>query len=162
MIVTGLSKSKSRGVYDFYHFYPYKKQMNVPLGTIPRPFVKKEDWTNHKYSLDYQQWLEIYEDIIELIREEMLQGKTWEIGYRLGSVKLVKVKCKSFKNYITGKIRLRNEYGNYKMLPVWLRRTIKLRHKWTWRFKPNREMLREIYRRTDSDYTYITSRFEDK
>ncbi len=161
-----LLKSKSRGLSDLYFFYPYRK--NPPYTTtIPVPFVKKADVSDHKFAITHELYVNVMQDIINLVIEKLQEGHTWTIGNGLGELVFTKKKCKVFVNRIEsakqGKQvkRYRNEYENYMILPQWNRRQAHMQNRWLWRFKAVPKILAEIYKRADIDYTYLY-KFRDK
>jgi len=159
-------KSKSRSLKDLYFFYPHK--INPPYTTtIPLPFVKKDQLSDHKWAITFPVYVAVITDIIAAIIDRLQKGETWTIGNNLGSVVFTKKKCRVFVDRIksgeAGKQvkRFKNEYENYMILPQWNRAKALMQNKWLWRFKIVPKVLREIYERTDEDYTYIY-KFRDK
>lgn len=158
---------KCRSLTDFYKEYPYRKNPEF-TGTIPLPYVKKEEESTHKYSLTFQEWKSILESIVEEIFVQILSvGLTWNIGSNLGSITIRKHKCKTFLDKIeSGKQgkqvrKLRNKHDNYMLFAVWERKKYALKHKWLWRFYLTDKVLRRMYLMCESDYTYIY-KFQDK
>lgn len=161
-----LLKSKSRGLSDFYTFYPYRK--NPPFTTtIPLPFVKKSDISDHSFAITHELFVNVMTDIIMAIIERLQKGETWTIGNNLGEVIFNKKKCRAFVDRIkSGKEgkqvkRFKNEYENYMILVQWNRAKSLMENKWLWRFKVVPKVLRQIYEMADIDYTYIY-KFRDK
>jgi len=155
-----LYKSKSRGLHDLYGFYPHRKNPEFS-NTIPVPYIKKEEVSNHKYSMTYAEWYVIIEDIVLSIRDRLQQGMVWKLGQRLGDIEIVRLRCKTFLDRIaSGKSgkqvkRTRNDYDNQMVLVEWRRTNEALRTKWLWRFRLVPEVLRDVYLKCDEDYTYI-------
>ena len=162
----GLLRCKSRTFMDFYEFYPYRKNPSFSA-TIPVPYVKKELVSDHKYSLTYKEYLAIMLDIVDLIIERLIIGEKWTIGSAIGELQLVKKKCKTFVDRIKsgkeGKVvkSSRNGYDNYMIFAEWERLYFPVQNKWLWRFKILPAILRGIYLKSDTDYTYIY-KFRDK
>jgi nucleoid DNA-binding protein len=169
MTVIPLSKSnvtKSRSLKDFFMKYPYRKNPEY-TGTIPVPYIKKEEVSKHKWTITYDEYAEIIKDIFEEIAKKLQEGETWEIGSRLGHFTLKKAKVKTFFDRVAsnnaGKVvkKARNDYENYMIVSDWERKFIPLRNKWLWRFSLVRGLYREIYEKTDKDFTHI-HKFKDK
>lgn len=157
---------KSRSLIDFYMFFPYKRNA-VFTGTIPVPYIKKEEESDHKYSMTYKEWKLIIMSILQEIKEELLDTKTWVIGSHIGEISLRKKRCKTFTDYKLSKekgskvSRIRNDYDNYMIFGEWERKTYPLPFKWLWRFKMLRAFKLNVYKLTDKDYTFLF-KFLDK
>lgn len=161
-----LLKSKSRSVRDLYLQYPYKK--NPPFtNTIPVPYIKQKDVSDHKWAITYAEYNEVIDTFADEIIKLLQDGDEWQIGSNMGVISLRKIKCKSFIDRIASKeqgkrvTRIRNNYENYMLVTAWDRAKYALRNKWLWRFKLIPKVLRDIYLKTDEDFTYIF-KFKDK
>lgn len=157
------SRYKSITPCDFFKFYPYKKQIPHPAGTVPFPYVKKQDIVdNHKYSLDWFQWIEIINLYILLLKEDLQEGREIKFDGRLGLFQIKKIKCKRFLDRIKSKesgkriFRGKTEFDNYFFKLVWMRKNAKLFHnKWLWSVKLHSQIALEFYKKADEDYTFI-------
>ena len=81
---------------DIYRFYPYKKNIPHKLNTVPIPFIKHDDCTNHRLSADWNEWKYVIENYIEKLKQHLEDGNSVEIAPRLGEITLRKIKAKSF------------------------------------------------------------------
>lgn len=148
---------------DFFTFYPYKKQIPHSPNTIPYPYVKKPDIVdNHKYSLDWFEWIKIITTYLEVLREDLYEGKEIKFDGRLGVFQIRKLKCRKFldrkKSKEAGKrIFLgKTEFDNYYFKLIWMRKKSRLfPSKWLWSVNLHPRIALELYKRTADDYTYV-------
>lgn len=168
MILTGLSRVKVRGVFDFYGFYPFRKNIPCKEGTIPQPYVKLSEVSDNKMALDFNEYNEILECIFKKIQERLVEGEEWHLNRYLGYIQLKKIKVKKILDLVKSKesgkriYRLKNDHDNYMIMAQWFRRHSHFKNRWLWRFIPVKEMLKEVYKRNLEDYTYITRKINDK
>lgn len=159
-------KSKNRTLVDIYlQSYPYKKNDNFIGNTIPNPYIKQDDISNHRLALSYKEWLSIMEQIIIEIKSDLYDGDVWDIGSGLGKLHLAKMKCRKFLDRINSAkekkaiYTSRNDFDNYMLVPEWNRKKAPFKHKWLWRFKFAVSLLRPIYQTEDTNIIY---KFLDK
>jgi hypothetical protein len=156
------SRSKRITIKDFYQGYTYKKNPNYS-NTIPDPYVKQKDVTDHKYSLTYAEWLPIVEDYLECAAEVLTEGNRIKLPHNLGEFVLMKMKCRRFLDYVKSKDQGQqvyhaiNSYDNYVLKLKWVRdiRTAIFPFKWSWHLDSTRELLLRGYKKCDKDYTHI-------
>lgn len=77
---------------DIYYFYPYKKNLPTSGNTIPQPYVKKNEVSDHKFALAYDVWLSVIEDYLADITETLLKGKIVKFQNYIGNFQLKKYK----------------------------------------------------------------------
>lgn len=161
-----LLKCKSRTLTDFYSFYPHRKNP-PPSSTIPIPYIKASDVSNHKYALTHVEYKDIMTDIFESIGNKLLEGEVWRVGSGIGEIVLCKIKCRKFVDRIKSKAAgktvsfAKNGYENYMVIPEWERLHYPLSNRWLWRFKADTKLKKQVYLRADEDYTYL-HKFRDK
>lgn len=150
----------SRALKDLFQFFPYRK--NPPLSnTIPVPYVKKEDVSDHQYALTYSLWKAILEDIILEIRDCLIDGETWNIGSHIGTIEVVRFTANNFIDYKKSKEqskvvrRSRTEHDNIMIKGLWSRKRNPLPNKSLWRFKLCRTFKSDIYKRAETDFTLL-------
>lgn len=153
---------KCRSLPDFYlQCYPYKKNPPIVTSTIPKPYVKQKDTTEHRFSLTFWEWEKIVVLLIEEIIQELVGGGSWNVGSHIGVISFRKRKCKTFTDVVksngTGKAvkKITNEYDNYMVVDFWDRIKNPLGNKWLWRFRTTDELKLMVYKKTDEDYTHI-------
>ena len=86
-----MKRNKTITEKDIYYFYPYKKNPINSIG-VPQPYVKKQDISDHQYSLTYDNWLDIVKEYLTLVREELYAGKSYRFPKLLGAVQFKKYK----------------------------------------------------------------------
>jgi hypothetical protein len=120
-----MKRNKNITEKDIYHFYPYRKNPVVTGKTIPQPYVKKEDISNHPHALTYDVWLSIIKDYILEIREYIFKGKVFKLPRMLGVWQMKKYMSTKRIDWgttnRTGEKTYYNDKGNYRLLVKWYR-----------------------------------------
>lgn len=155
------SRCKRRTLIDIYFFYKYKKNIPHSIGTVPSPFVKQSDCTDHKLSADWYEWKDVVTAYIEKLKLYLEDGNSIEIGSKLGAFHLVKLKAPYFIDFKKSKeqgktVRFKsNNVDNYFIASCWARKKVHLKLRTFWKVKLNENWLRSIYLRSEKDYTKI-------
>lgn len=128
---------------DFYLLYPYK--CAYKNNTIPRPyFSKTEVDCNNKHSLEYNEWAEIVDVLLEELQQYILEGNKYELPEMLGFLEIVKHVYKNPRyGFITenGEVKRiifkSTRTSNYSPLLKWRRPrlTCKMPNPWIWRIR---------------------------
>lgn len=158
-----LTKVKSITLIDFFFHYPYKKNIESKDKVIPVPYVKKKDIVYNENTIDYNTYRQVIERYLELTAEELNNGTEIKLPNRLGFFQIKKFKVQKLfdrvKSEKEGKqVFIKNNHTeNYMFYIDWMRsyKEAMLDFKWHWRFKPNRDLLRNLYKKAESDYTFI-------
>jgi hypothetical protein len=156
-----LSRCKVRTLIDVYYLYKYKKNIPRVSGTIPVPFIKASECTDHPCSVDWYEWKEIITLYIEKLKTHLEEGNSIELGSKLGEFHLTKFKCDRFIDFKKSKEQGRmvtfkkNNVDNYFIATSWARRKIHLKLKGYWKVKLNDAWLRRVYLACEKDYTKI-------
>lgn len=156
-----LSRCKKKTLIDIYYLYKYKKNIPSKPGTIPVPFIKHSECTNHSCSVDWYEYRDIISLYLEKLKLYMEEGNSIELGPKLGAFHLIKYKASRFidlkKSKEQGKVvkMMRNGIDNYYIAPEWIRGKVRLKMKTYWKITLNRKWLRKIYLACEADYTKI-------
>lgn len=156
-----LSRCKRRTLIDIYYLYKYKKNFQVKPGTIPVPFIKQSECTDHPNSADWYEWRDVVNLYLEKIKAYLEEGNSIELGHRLGEFRLERFKCDRFidfkKSKEAGKVVrfAKNNTDNYFISYEWSRSKIYLKMKFYWKIKLNDKWLRSIYLACEKDYSKI-------
>ena len=76
---------------DIYLNYRFKKR-DVENGKVWYPYIKKEDSSDHKYSLTFRQWQEIIKVYFEVLLEKLIEGHQIVLPYNLGILQIMREK----------------------------------------------------------------------
>lgn len=87
-----MKRNKSITEKDIFNFYPYRKNPPYKINTIPQPYVKKKEESNHAFALTYDMWLSVLDDYILEISDRLLKGKIVKLPNFLGEFQLKKYK----------------------------------------------------------------------
>ena len=156
-----LSRCKKRTLIDIYYLYKYKKNIPHKIGTIPVPFIKQSECTEHSNSVDWYEWKTIINLYIEKLKLSMEEGNSIEFGGKHGLIHLIKYQATRFIDFKKSKeqgkvVRFaRNNIDNYFISAEWLRGTIRIRLKSYWKISLNTRWLRKMYLACEADYTKI-------
>lgn len=77
---------------NLYLFYPYKKATEKIGNTIPLPYVKKSEDTNHEFSISLSEWEDIINVYLEELTKFLIDGNIYDFSSSLGSILLAKSK----------------------------------------------------------------------
>jgi len=156
-----LSRCKRRTLTDVFFFYPYKKNIPYKENTIPVPYVKKQDCSDHRLSVDWYEWYMIVNLYISKLKNYLEDGNSIELASGGGAFHLVKFKCTRFvdfkKSAIAGKqiTFVKNNVDNYFIATSWARRKVHIKLKCYWKVTLNSSWLRSMYLACEKDYTKI-------
>jgi nucleoid DNA-binding protein len=148
---------------DLYQFYTYKKNYPVENNVVPIPYVKKEEVTNHKNSLDYRQWIAIVEDYFEQIKNVLIEGNKFNLPEKLGTLviqvhqpkRLVdRVKCRNFGETKHNNPKVLND-GGFLFKIKWDRKFCSIYDAIYWKADLINSYKKQFYERHDKDYTYV-------
>jgi len=132
------------GCEELYMFYPYKTM--DPKSKCVYPYIKKEDRSDHKYTMNYKQWNEIYKVYTDIIIDELFTGNKMELPHRMGTLALQKVQFQKtyYKHFKSVSKRKKFETNQYHLLNKWDRRNAYMAFKGLWLFSIKRKtFLRE-------------------
>lgn len=87
-----MTRNKTITEKDIYYFYPYKKNPPFNGKTIPQPYVKKKEVSDHKFALIYDVWLSVIEDYVKEVQDRLFQGRIVKFQNYLGEFQLKKYK----------------------------------------------------------------------
>lgn len=157
-----MSSSNSRvTLIDIYRTYKYKKNIPHNVGTVPLPFIKYSECTDHRLSADWKEWQTVIQAYLEKLKQYLEEGNSIELGTKTGEFMLVKLKSKSFidfkKSKEQGKVVkfIHSAADNYYIMTSWKRGKINLTLKTYWRIKLNRTWVKSIYKACEKDFSKI-------
>jgi hypothetical protein len=145
---------------DIYYFYPYKKNPPPTGRTIPQPYVKKKDVSDHKYSITYDVWLSIIQDYILEINALLFKGKIVKSLNFLGSFQLKKYKLTKLVNWAKtrqeGKVHYKYDSELYRIIIKWNRnyKYCKFKNAEHWKIRMNSAFAAELYQKSLDDPNY--------
>lgn len=154
---------KQRILADFFLFYPHKQNIKCPIGTVPYPYVKKSEISNHPDAIDYNLYRSIIERYLELKGDDIVNGIDYEAKGRIGYIGFKKFKFtkngyvnylksqrakKTVKDFNRGadKYAVKSAWERYRRSPI---------NRVAWRIKLNNNLYRRVYEQCDLDYTHI-------
>lgn len=162
-------RDKRVGLEDIYlKGYPYKRNYPFKKGTVPQPYIKKEDVSLHPFASDFHVFRNVVNGYLEYIMEHMQQGNAWRLNFNLGEMRIKKFQHTFLKDSMAmkGKVAPKNEYkriqtpDDYFLAPRWHRKSIHVKLKYNWIVHIPKPRLKECYRRVENDYSYIY-KFQD-
>ncbi len=157
---------------DFYLRYPYKKNPDSYIPglskTIPVPYIKAEDITDHNYSVDYHTYKKIMMAFFEFLFQYLLWGGRYKMPGRIGDLIIQKYKRSVKKNINWGKYKATGNHYNEKNIPTnrysptlkWKRGpriSIHLVEINWWNFLPSHTALKRIGQHLNEDPTRINN-----
>jgi len=153
---------------DIFMFYPYKVNFDTSDGTIPSPYIKREDIVENEFSLNFKQWSNVVERYLELSAEVLLSGNKLELPLRMGHLQIRKIKMNKFLDKKQSREQHKKVYvvkpnpDGYYLKLFWDKnyKICFLKFKWHWKITFNRKLIREAYRRCENDFTYINKFLE--
>jgi hypothetical protein len=145
---------------DIYYFYPYKKNPPSTGNTIPQPYVKKTDISDHRYTLTYDVWLSIIEDYISEVQTILFKGRIFKLPNFLGNLQLKKYKLK--KRIDWGKTRREGKkvYDNstdiYRIIIKWNRnyKICRFKNSAHWKIRMGSGFANKLYQKSLDDPNY--------
>lgn len=105
------------GLREMFKDYPYPcwDFDLLDKGIVPVPYVPKERVIcNHEYSLEYKEWKEIVDTLVDYLSKYLFTGKKLYLPHRLGVLYIEKFKARNRKlvDYAiwrkTGEVKFRN------------------------------------------------------
>ncbi len=154
------------GPKAIYMDYSYKKNPDFSLtNTVPDPYIKGKDVSDHNFSMTYFDWKPIIDDYINCIGEVLTSGNTFKMPLFMGELELRKLKLKNGVDRVASQkegktvTRKGSDYDNCALRLKWIRdgRYAKLSYKWHWSAYANTSLLRKAYKKCDTDFTYINN-----
>lgn len=146
-----MPRKKSVSNIDFFYFYPYKKNFNKG-NTICQPYIKKNDEiVDHKYTLTYPKWNSVINDYIEIISNDLIDGKEINLPKQMGYLQLKKYKSTRQINYkewaTTGKKSYYKNEGDYTAILKWYRthRTSNFKFQNHWRLRMASDFSKKLH-----------------
>lgn len=114
--------TKTLNIKDLYYRYPFKKNPDsfIPgeSKTIPVPFIKQADVTNHQYSVDYHTYKKIVMTFLGFLFQYLLEGGRYKMPGRMGDLIIYKYK-RSIKKYIRWDIfNTEDKWVHEKLIPT--------------------------------------------
>jgi len=159
--VMNLLRSKRKTLVHIYLTYKYKKNIPHKLGTVPMPFIKHSECTDHKLSADWNEWNTVVTAYIEKLKLYLEDGNSIMLESGLGEFHLAKAKAKKFLDFKKSKENkkqiyfAKNNVDNYFITYSWVRCKSNKKFKWYWAIKLNRFWIRDIYAECEKDFTKI-------
>lgn len=156
-----LSRCKRRTLIDIYYLYKFKKNIKVKPGTVPVPFIKASECTEHPNSADWYEYRDVVNLYIEKLKAHLEEGNSIELAHKLGEFRLERFKCNRFIDFKKSKeqgklVRFaKNNVDNYFISYNWARSKVYLKMKFYWKVKLNDAWLRSIYLACEKDYSKI-------
>lgn len=156
-----MKRNKTITEKDIYHFYPYRKNPIIIGKTIPQPYVKKENISDHKYAMTYDLWISIVKDYFLEVRDVTLKGKLFTIPKFLGSWQLKKYKAYRRVDWGTTKRTGVKTYyrdsDNYRILMKWYRtpKNSSFKFKNHWKISICKGFGKAIYDKITNDSNYV-------
>ncbi len=120
-----MTRNKNITEKDLFYFYPYKTNPITTGNTIPQPYVKKTEVSDHAFTLTYDMWSSIIKDYILEVRDLIFRGKVFKIPRYLGTFQLMKYTC--YRNINWGETTKQGEKvyytgdDNVKIIVKWYR-----------------------------------------
>ena len=147
---------------DIYYFYPYKKNPPLTGKTVPQPYVKKSDVSDHKYAITYDVWLSIISDYIDEVSQLLFKGKIVKTPNFLGTFQLKKYQLKKLVHWgrtrQEGKMVYIQDSDLYRIIIKWNRnyKICKFKNAEHWKIRMNSAFAAKIYQKSleDPDYQY--------
>lgn len=155
-----MKRNKTITEKDLFYFYPYKKNMPVVGKTIPQPYIKKKDESNHRFSLTYDIWLSVLEDYIDEISNILLRGKIIKLPLFLGELQLKKYKLNRKIDWGESRKANKKIYMNphelYAIIVKWNRhhKVCKFKNYYHWKISMNSGLGRKIFEAHQKDPNY--------
>lgn len=156
-----MKRNKTITEKDIYHFYPYRKNPIVTGKTIPQPYVKKEEESNHPHSLTYNEWKGIIDDYLIELRNHLYNGKLYTLPKQLGTLQLKKYKTyKQVDWNETNKQKKKvfyNDINSYNVIIKWFRsvKNSNFVFKFHWKIRMTSTFRRDLSKRlNDPNYIY--------
>lgn len=154
---------KQRILADFFLKYPYKKNIILSANTIPYPYVKKSDVSDHPMTIDYNEYRVIIERYLQMIGDDVINGIDYHPKGKIGFIGFKKFKFgnKGLINYAKtrdqGKLILDMTRGQdkYGVKSAWERYKRSFVNRVSWRVKINTNLYRRVYEIAEKDYTHI-------
>lgn len=156
-----VTRCKRRTLIDIYYTYKYKKNITHSLTTIPFPYIKKSECTDHQYSADWKEWLYVVTAYIEKLKIQMEEGHSVTLGSKMGDFILTKIKSDRFLDFKKSKEAGKqiyfkyNNVDNYYIASSWIKSNHPFKLRSYWKITLNRFWVRSIYERCANDYTKI-------
>lgn len=158
-----MKRNKTITEKDIFFFYPYKKNPPMRGNTIPQPYVKQKDISDHRLSLTYDIWLSVIQDYVEEIQGYILRGKIVKLPNYLGNLQLKKYKLNRKIDWGETKKQGKKVYmpvaGLYEAIVKWDRnhKICKFKNSDYWKIRMSPGLGNRIYQATLKDPGYIYS-----
>lgn len=157
-----ITRNKNITEKDIYYFYPYKKNPVTNGKTIPQPYVKKTDISDHAYTLTYDEWLAIIKDYILEVRSHIMLGKVFKIPKQLGTWQLRKYKINTKVDWnatrqLKKKTYYKKEDIDFNLIVKWYRtpKNSSFQFKNHWKLRLAKGFRMELAKEIRKDYNYI-------
>lgn len=109
---------------DVYMGYRFKKSKIIinDNGTtsVFQPYIKKEDETNHEFSLIYDDWKEIVDCYWDIVVDHLIEGSKYKFPRNMGHLEMCKIK--PMRHIIRGNKKFMNlNTLGYKPKLIWIK-----------------------------------------
>lgn len=143
-------------------FYPYKKNIKTTGKTIPQPYIKQQDVIeDNPSSIDYNEWLSVVSDYIEIISDVLLSGREYVFPNYIGKLQLRKYKTRRLINWNeTNKQGKKVYYRNNDSLHIilkWYRDydIARFRFRFHWKIRMAKTFSKALHEKTLKNTNYV-------
>lgn len=149
-----MSKKKKITIQDLYFRYPFKKNKVVPKGTIPIPYVKADEVSDHPFAIDVNLYQSLIADYLEMWLDNLVQTGDEFKRPHVGSFKMKKkyspVKINRLMTTIKNKGRDKWEefvYSEEGYTPylTWVIPPLEMTYRNAWKLTLHRSTRRKLY-----------------
>jgi len=157
-----MKRDKRITIKDMFIFYPYKKNIKTTGKTIPQPYIKQQDVIeDNPSSIDYNEWLSVVSDYIEIISDVLLSGREYVFPNYIGKLQLRKYKTRRLINWNeTNKQGKKVYYRNNDSLHIilkWYRDydIARFRFRFHWKIRMAKTFSKALHEKTLKNTNYV-------